>query len=109
MGALEMLLGTPNVFSVDQRTRVILTTKMKKEGASLEDIDKALYLAALSQFCIYLPMAQSQKSWPLRRGDPLHEASIVKPTCTLQDFHNALRARDPLGIGFDSSSDSLLQ
>lgn len=33
---------------------------------------------------------------------------MVKNTCTLKDFHHALRARDPLGIGFDSSADSLL-
>ena len=33
---------------------------------------------------------------------------MVKGTCTLNDFHRALRARDPLGIGFDSSADQLL-
>ena len=33
---------------------------------------------------------------------------MVKESCTLQDFHRALRARDPLGIGFDSSTDLLL-
>ena len=33
---------------------------------------------------------------------------MVKESCTLQDFHHALRARDPLGIGFDSSTDLLL-
>lgn len=100
--ALELLLGSPNVFSVDQRTTTLLCNKMKKEGASEEDIRRALYLAALSQFCIYVP-TNASKSWPLRAGDP------VKTTCTMQDFHNALRARDPLGIGFDSSFDALLQ
>jgi len=33
---------------------------------------------------------------------------MVKETCNLHDFHRALRARDPLGLGFDSSSDQLL-
>jgi hypothetical protein len=37
-----MLLGSPNVFSVDQRTTVILTHKLRKEGASPEDIQRAL-------------------------------------------------------------------
>lgn len=70
-----MLLGTPNVFTVDQRTRVILSHMLRKEGASPEDIQRALvrynyhnsislqslsdltnsmqykYLAALSQVC----------------------------------------------------------
>jgi serine/threonine protein phosphatase PrpC len=108
--ALELLLGTPNVFSVDQRTTAVLTSKMKKAGASDEDLQRALYLAALSQFCIYVPTSDSskQQSWPLRDGDPLHKTYMVKESCTLQDFHRALRARDPLGIGFDSSADLLL-
>ena len=108
--ALELLLGTPNVFSVDQRTTAVLTHKMKKAGASDEDLQRALYLAALSQFCIYVPTSDSskQQSWPLRDGDPLHKTYMVKESCTLQDFHRALRARDPLGIGFDSSADPLL-
>jgi serine/threonine protein phosphatase PrpC len=107
---LELLLGTPNVFSVDQRTTAVLTSKMKKAGASDEDLQRALYLAALSQFCIYVPTSDSskQQSWPLRDGDPLHKTFMVKESCTLQDFHRALRARDPLGIGFDSSADLLL-
>ena len=33
---------------------------------------------------------------------------MAKESCTIQDFHRALRARDPLGIGFDSSTDLLL-
>ena len=103
--ALEMLLGTPNVFSVDQRTTTLLTHRLRRQGASEYDIQKALYLAALSQFCIYIP---SKEVWPFTQGDPLHMASAKKQTCTLHDFHSALRARDPLGLGFDSSANSLL-
>jgi protein phosphatase 1L len=33
---------------------------------------------------------------------------MAKDSCTMQDFHRALRARDPLGMGFDSSIDLLL-
>lgn len=107
--ALELLLGTPNVFSVDQRTTALLTNKLKKEGASEEDIQRALYLAALSQFCIYIPQSGvSPARWPLGETDPLFNAAMVKQSCTLQDFHHALRARDPLGLGFDSTSDALL-
>jgi serine/threonine protein phosphatase PrpC len=127
--ALELLLGTPNVFSVDQRTKAIISHKMRKEGASDREINYALYLyvriallsasssktssntyfrAALSQFCIFNPSLESQHDWPLRRGDPLHSSAMVKDSCTISDFHFALRARDPLGIGFDSSTDTLL-
>lgn len=38
----------------------------------------------------------------------MHDAKVVKDSCTLRDFHNALRARDVLGIGFDKSTDLLL-
>ena len=109
------------VFSVDQRTTTVLTNKMRKNGASHDEIQRALYLAALSQFCIYLPLmdghgsinnknssSKSRKEWPLRDGDPLHNVAIVKTTCTIKDFHTALRARDPLGIGFDTDLDPLL-
>ena len=111
--ALELLLGTPNVFSVDQRTTALLTHKMTLKGASEKEIKRALYLAALSQFCIYMPSSddgsKKQKlSWPLRQGDPLYKIAMVKESCTLRDFHQALRARDPLGLGFDKSADQLL-
>jgi len=109
--ALELLLGTPNVFSVDQRTTVLLTSKMKKEGASDDDVQHALYLAALSQFCIDVPSPHDKEEhskWPYRQGDPLYNTEMAKDSCTIQDFHRALRARDPLGIGFDSSIDLLL-
>ncbi len=117
--ALEMLLGTPNVFSIDQRTTAILTHRLK--NASTKEVQRALYLAALSQFCIYKPISNDSRSssniapssrtaqWPFSDGDPLHLTTSVKSTCSLQDFHDALRARDPLGIGFDSSADSLLE
>ena len=107
--ALELLLGTPNVFSVDQRTKAVLTNKMQKRGASEEEIQRALYLAALSNFCIFIPSDGAEEMrWPLQPGGPLHDASMVKKQCGLHDFHAALRARDPLGLGFDSSSDQLL-
>jgi serine/threonine protein phosphatase PrpC len=109
--ALELLLGTPNVFSIDQRTTVLLTNKMTKHGASQEEIQRALYLAALSQFCIFVPGVSSEgdsTKWPMRHGDPLHKISMVKQSCTIEDFHQALRARDPLGVGFDSTADPLL-
>jgi hypothetical protein len=75
--ALELLLGTPNVFSVDQRTSALLTQKLKRARASDDEIAYALYLAALSNFCIFVPSNDTTKedSWPLRYGDPLHKVS----------------------------------
>lgn len=33
---------------------------------------------------------------------------MAKSTCDMRDFHSALRARDPLGIGFSEKMDALL-
>ena len=92
----------------DARTTALLTNRLQKEGASHHDIQRALYLAALSQFCIYVPTEYEGKNWPLRKGDPLFDVNVVKSTCTMHDFHRALRARDPLGIGFDEDANHLL-
>lgn len=96
---LELLLGTPNIFTVDQRTTVLLTNGLRKEGASSLDIKRALYLAALSQFCIYVPTEFDEMNWPWRRGDPMFHVNVVKQKCTLRVsqiltpycslFHNA--------------------
>jgi len=86
---------------------MVLSNKMQKEGATAEEIERAMYLAALSQFCIYNPIQETKRAWPLGDGDPLHKSAMTKQSCTLNDFHRALRARDPLGWGFEAS-DSLL-
>lgn len=86
---------------------MVLSHKMQKQGATAEEIEKAIYLAALSQFCIYNPSKQNKRDWPLRDGDPLHRTAMTKQSCNLDDFHRALRARDPLGWGF-SATDTLL-
>lgn len=38
----------------------------------------------------------------------MHDSKFVKETCSLRDFQSALRARDPLGTGFDDSANMLL-
>lgn len=76
--ALELLLGTPNVFTVDQRTNALLTHKLKRARATDEEIAYAMYLAALSNFCIFVPSNENSKGdyiWPLRYGDPLYKVS----------------------------------
>jgi hypothetical protein len=96
------------VFTVDQRTRAVLTQKLKKDGATEKEIQRALYLAALSQFCIYSPSKESHQNWTHHVESSIHRLSMVKASCTLHDFHRALRVRDPLGLGFDESADTLL-
>lgn len=50
---LEMILGTPDVFSVDQRTFALIHHRLRGQNES--EITNALLLAALSEYCIYVP------------------------------------------------------
>jgi len=47
---LELLLGTRSVFTVDQRSRALLSWEYR--SAPPEDLERALFAAALSDFCI---------------------------------------------------------
>ena len=108
--ALEMMLGTPDVFSVDQRTQVLLTARLKKEGATDEMIEKAITLASLADFCIYDHHSVVKESgWLAKEEDLLDDSAMVVSRCDLEDFRKALLARDQLQVGFSSpSSDHLL-
>ena len=97
----------PQVSVTHPTPSTVLTYKLQKAGVKSADIEKAMYLAALSQFCIYNPSNETKPEWPLRSGDPLHQSAMTKQSCTLNDFHRALRARDPLGWGFETSDDLL--
>ncbi len=54
---LELILGTPEVFTLNQRTRAVLTFELdrgKVDPATSEDI---LFLTSLADMCIYHPAA----------------------------------------------------
>ncbi|CAM9213865.1 unnamed protein product, partial [Chrysoparadoxa australica] len=86
---LEMLLGTPDVFTVSQRTRAMIALSM--HGKDEDSRSKAFLLAAMADFCI---TPDSLQHWPL--GDK----AVVMEHCGLEDFGKALHQRDPLDIGF---------
>ena len=51
---LEMILGTSDVFTVDQRTAAMIAHRIKRTaGKSSKDANNAMLLAALADFCIY--------------------------------------------------------
>jgi serine/threonine protein phosphatase PrpC len=90
---LEMLLGTRAVFTVDQRTRALLTWKMRHETE--EELERVLFVAALADFCITSPNSNADNEDNRR--------SRRKPAgCTNRDVLAALHRRDPLEIGFYS-------
>ena len=48
-----MILGTANIFNVDQRTAALISHRMRH--ASKERQEEALKLAAMAEMCIYHP------------------------------------------------------
>lgn len=107
--ALEVMLGTPDVFSVDQRTSVLLSTQLRREGASDDEIERALILASFADFCIYDHEAVVRENmWLANQEETLNEKAMVASRCDLGDFRRALLARDQLQKGFSTSSEQLL-
>jgi serine/threonine protein kinase len=52
---LEMILGTSDVFTVDQRTAAMITHRMKRnKGTNSKSTNDAMLLAALADYCIYV-------------------------------------------------------
>jgi serine/threonine protein kinase len=50
---LEMILGTSDVFTVDQRTGAMIAHRMRKLDVSSKEITDAMLLAAFADYCIY--------------------------------------------------------
>ncbi|GMH73818.1 hypothetical protein TL16_g06288 [Triparma laevis f. inornata] len=102
---LELLLGTPNVFSIDSRTEAVIELKMRGEKNS--EIERVKYLAGLADYCLYDPSVDENLFWPSTTSTS--SSSMVSKSCTLIDFKNALHQRDSLQIGFNSlTSEKLL-
>jgi serine/threonine protein kinase len=52
---LEMILGTSDVFTVDQRTAAMISHRMKRnKGTNGKSTNDAMLLAALADYCIYI-------------------------------------------------------
>ena len=52
---LEMILGTSDVFTVDQRTAAMIAHRMKRnKGLNSKTTNDAMLLAALADYCIYI-------------------------------------------------------
>ena len=74
---LELLLGTRQALTVDQRTRAVLSWRLRREAPA--DVERALLRAALADLCIFPGVA----------------------ACGDDDFAGELQRRDPLEIGYD--------
>lgn len=115
---LEILLGTADVFTVDQRTLAMLNYRMRDSNPKL--LDTAVLLAAMADYCIYRPDGRSAQGFSESStygeytdvfGDDNKIENIlnmfsrrVSPVrCSVDQMAQAIQSRDPLGMGFHDS------
>ena len=66
---LEMILGTSDVFTVDQRTAAMIAHRMKRTaGVDDKKLSDAMLLAALADYCIYRREDSYEEDRDLRTG-----------------------------------------
>jgi hypothetical protein len=97
--SLELLLGTPHVFSVDSRTSHLLRSHLLRAGSSESEIDHALLLAALSDYCLFAGVDEEKHFWPATSHATLEDAAVTSRSCGLLDFRRALQQRDQAQTG----------
>ena len=83
------------------------TTRPEGLEVDEEEWQRALHLAALSDYCIYDPLEEDGDDDSNARAGGSTAALVVKG-CDLRDFKLALHQRDQLQLGFADSSDALL-
>lgn len=92
---LEMILGTSDVFTVDQRTSAMISHRMKRSGADSKNVSDAMLLAAFADFCIYRRQDQDSDidSADLRKGrtdESLLPVQSVYPQASLGSNSDAM-------------------
>jgi len=101
---LELLLGTDDVFTVDERTAATIQMQMRRvqREPTKRSVEDALFLAALRDFCIFTSDGSGGSEGS---KSSCHEGAVAK------SFANAVRKRDPLGLGLrdEAAADLLLQ
>ena len=111
---LELILGTADVFSLDQRTSALINQRIRNNDKSKSD---ALLLAALADYCITENInintdvalyekdidekKKRKKRYPLFKNvDGFYTISDT-PRCGIDELRLAILKRDPLAIGFN--------
>jgi uncharacterized C2H2 Zn-finger protein len=109
----EMILGTADVFSVDPRTAALIKHRLR--NSDLDTLDQTLTLAALADFCIYVPPNSQTTHDTSEANDPStkrrknrHRYLSSNTACNVHHLAKAIQRRDPLGTGYHSYGIDLL-
>eukprot|EP00128_Syssomonas_multiformis_P006209 Colp12_sorted_trinity150504_noHs@9252 len=113
---LEMFLGTPDLYQIDNRARARLDREL--DGKS-EEVKKAAHIFhAMKMLCIYEPAeqrrrregAKAQKEAASASEYASHEpTALIEDTCNSDRFAKILKRLDPLRIGLDHLGVTLLR
>ncbi|XP_039114783.1 uncharacterized protein LOC120250083 isoform X4 [Dioscorea cayenensis subsp. rotundata] len=97
---LELILGSPHVFQISDRTRALLDKHL--EGWSEHTIELAYKLRSYMEMCILIPGISSQHHQNVRRDDP-RKVWPASWKCSEESFSHQVKSRDPLGLGFPNA------
>lgn len=96
---LELVLGTPHVFQISARTRILLEQQL--EGMD-EAAKKTIFLLrAYLEMCILVPRIppQHHHHYQPGSGEQSEEVRLAAWKCTEESVMQQIKQRDPLGIG----------
>lgn len=96
---LELVLGTPHVFQISARTRVLLDRQL--DGMDESARETIYLLRAYLEMCILLPGTPPQHHYHHRSDtvDQAEEVRLAAWKCSEESVAQQIRQRDPLGIG----------
>ncbi|KAG0570157.1 hypothetical protein KC19_6G142700 [Ceratodon purpureus] len=96
---LELVLGTPHVFQISSRTRVLLDQQL--EGMDEAAKNTIYLLRAYLEMCILLPGIPPHHHHHHQAGsvEQFEEVRLAAWKCTEEAVMQQIKQRDPLGIG----------
>ncbi|RLM69785.1 hypothetical protein C2845_PM17G12240 [Panicum miliaceum] len=94
---LELIVGSPHVFQISDRTRVLMDQRL--EGWSEQTKELAYKLRSYMELCILVPGISTQHgSGSSEQG----QFGLASWKCSEESFAHQVKMRDPLKIGFPS-------
>lgn len=87
---LELLLGTSEVFQIDERTKAIINHRLRR--SSLRELEAAYLLRALTEYCIYPPRSLPRSMLP-------SHIVLIADQCSAHKFADQIARRDPAALG----------
>ncbi|KAL6654871.1 hypothetical protein ACP70R_008336 [Stipagrostis hirtigluma subsp. patula] len=93
---LELIVGSPHVFQISDRTRVLMDQRL--EGWSEQTKELAYKLRSYMELCILVPgiSSQHQDSVSSEQG----QFGLASWECSEESFAHQVMIRDPLKLGF---------